>query len=150
MYTAATFLIAEVSRCGAANIEATVQVNVHNLMPIVLGHFVEDHIAQVTGIVNNGANLAKAIDGLSNHFIGTFPIGNAVGVSNRINAKGFNFCNHFFSDVAVEIINDHVTARFGNFQGDGATNTTARAGDNNRFTFKMFSNAHCFSLLLIN
>jgi len=94
MDEAARLLLAEMGGCGTADVEAALEMDTDDRIPIVLGHFVEDGITQNAGIVDHNVEAAKGIHGLVDHSLSGLEIGNATEICGRRASGTFDLLNN--------------------------------------------------------
>ena len=70
----ARILITKQRRCGAANEESTVQVDVQHRKPLIGLHLVEYRVTQDARVVHNNIEPAEIIHGGRHDPLGRFPV----------------------------------------------------------------------------
>ena len=139
------FLLAEMGRSGTADIEGTIQVNINDLRPFFVAHFVKQAVAQVTRIIHNDVDAAKIVNGGLNNFFSTFALGHTVGADNGFTARRTDFIDHFLAGLGADVVDDNLGARRGHGQCNAFSNTIACACDDGNFT--LYDTAHGLDLL---
>src|SRR3546814_12498854 len=76
---------------GAARIEAALQMHREYRVEILRTHFVEEHVAQVSGIVHHCVDAAETIDRGPAHRAHAVPVGDAVMIGARPAARSSHF-----------------------------------------------------------
>ena len=151
MDEAAGFLRPEMVSGGAADIEAALEVDIDDAVPVLLGHAVEDAVAQDAGIVDDDVDPAELIDRLLDDPVGAVPFGDAVAVHHGLAAGAADFVDDlegraavlpFARDGAADIVDHHLRAMRGHHHREAATDSTARTRDNRNFSVQHLSVGH--------
>ncbi|MNG14769.1 hypothetical protein D3C84_985490 [compost metagenome] len=138
MNEGAAALFLEFRGCSTAYVEGAFQVHEDHRVELFFAHPVEDHVAQVSGIVDHDVDAAEVLAGGVDHGLSLGEIGDRGGVGKGLPAHRLDFIDHCVSrslsgGIAIqghaEVIDHHFGTGRRQCQGNAAADTAACACD---------------------
>src|SRR5581483_11840742 len=127
------FLLGSVAYEGrglAQNAERSGGVNIHHGVPLLIGHFMNDAIPGVAGVIDNNVDGAKVFERRVDQLRWKRRAGDIARDNNRFTTRSANGGGSLLRGVGIEIA-DNDRGPFRSEQaGGGRTNTAPRTGDN--------------------
>ena len=151
VHEGAALLLAVVFRRGAGDVERAREMHVDHRVPVILGHLVEDHVAQDAGVVHHAVDPAIGVQRALHDALGGIPGGHALGVDHRLPAALLDDRLGLFRrgggtaiarDGHTDIVDDHLGAFAGHHERDLAPDAATRTRDHHNLAFD--DPGHCF------
>ena len=147
MHQSTALLFAEIIGRRAAGVEGAIEMDLHHRVEILVGHLVEEPVAQDAGVVHHRVDAAEFLDTRLDHRARGVRIGDVAAIGDRIAARRLDLFDDFLRrsfcltgafQGCAQIIDHHGGAFCGCHQGDITPDPTAGPGDQNHLSVKCF------------
>ncbi|MNS70404.1 hypothetical protein D3C72_1037470 [compost metagenome] len=115
-----------------------------DLVPLLVGHFLDDVVPGVAGVVDDDIDATKAVHGGFDEAVGEVCSGDATHTGDGVATGSTNLGDHFFGRSGIQVIDHDFRAVTGQLQGDATTDATTGTGHQGYFSFKL---SHCSALV---
>ena len=103
MHVGARSLRLEVRRGGAADVERTLEMHASTEFELLLGHLMEQAVAQIAGVVDHGVDAAERVDRRLHDPLRALPGGDAVAVGDGAAAERLDLVDDLVGDCAFAL-----------------------------------------------
>ena len=94
-------------------------------LPLLVGHFLNDVVPGVPGIVDNDVQAAELVNGGGHKAIGKSSLGDIAHTGHGLAAGGHDVFHRLRCRRGIQVVDDHTGPLAGQFQGNLAANATA-------------------------